>query len=54
MQVQVTRSGQATTPYKLYNRHSYSVWGKVMKFSEYDSVIGIYKMYISDFWYMRP
>ena len=50
MQGQVTRSGQVTKPYKtLQSRPSYSVWEKVMKLSEYDKVIGTYKMYISDF-----
>ena len=38
----------------LQSRPSYSVWGKVMKLSEYNEVIGTYKMYISDFWYMWP
>ena len=39
---------------KLYNRAPASVWGKVMKLSEYDKVIGTYKMYILDFWYRWP
>ena len=35
---------------KLYNRATASVWGKAMKLSEYDRVIGTYKIYISDFY----
>ena len=52
MQGQVTRSGQVTIPYKNFTIAPllYSVWGKVMKLSEYDKVIGTYKMYISDFY----
>ena len=55
MQGQVTRSGQVTIPYKKFTiapqlqclRESYET-------SEYDKVIGTYKMYISDFWYLWP
>ena len=55
MQGQITRPGRDHTLQKLYNRApSYSVWGKVMKLSEYDKVIGTYKMYLSDFWYQWP
>ena len=55
MQGKVTRSGQVTTPYKTLQSHpSYSVLGKVMKLSEYDKVIGTYKMHILDFWYRWP
>ena len=55
MQRQVNRSGQVTIPYKKnYNRTPASVRGKTMKRSEYDKVIGTYKMYISDFWYRWP
>ena len=38
----------------LQSRPSDSVWEKVMKLSEYDQVIGTYKMYISDLWYISP
>ena len=38
---------------KLYNRATATVFeGKVMKLSEYDRVIGTYKMYILYFWYL--
>ena len=49
--------GQVKWPYltkNLRSRPSYSVWGKVMKLSEYDKVIGTYKMYIFYFWYRWP
>ena len=39
---------------KLYSRAPASVWGKVIKLSEYDKVIGTYKTFISDFWYRWP
>ena len=53
----VRSPGQVKWPHltkNLQSRPSYSVWGKVMKLSEYDKVIGTYKMYISDFWYRWP
>ena len=53
----VRSPGQVKWPYltkTLQSRPSYSVWGKVMQLSEYDKVIGTYKMYILDFWYRWP
>ena len=29
-------------------------WGKVMKLSEYDKVVGTYNLYVSNFLYMWP
>ena len=51
---QVRSSDHTYLTKKLQSRPSYSVWGKVMKLSEYDKVIGTYKIYISDFWYRWP
>ena len=48
------RSSDHTLQKILQSRPSHSVWGKVMKLSEYDKVIGTYKMYIFDFWYRWP
>ena len=53
----VRSPGQVKWPYltkTLQSRPSYSVWGTVMKLSEYDMVISTYKTYISDFWYRWP
>ena len=54
MQGQVTRSGQIISLCKktLQSRHNYNVWGKVMKLSEYDKVVGTYKAYVSNFLYL--
>ena len=53
----VRSPGQVKWPYltkTLQSRPSYSVWGKVMKLSEYYKVIDTYKMCILDFWYWWP
>ena len=43
------RSSDHTLQKTLQSRPSYSVWGKVMKLSEYDKVISTYKMYYLGF-----
>ena len=48
------RSYDHTLQKNLQSRPSYSVGGKVMKLSEYDKVIGTYKMFISNFLYRWP
>ena len=55
MKGQVTRSGQVTIPYKNFTiAPQQQCLREIMKLSEYDKVIGTYKMYISDFWYRWP
>ena len=43
------RSNNITVQKKLQSRHNYNVWGKVMKLSEYDKVVGTYKAHVSIF-----
>ena len=50
----VSYSASDHTLQKLYNRAPATVFEGVMKLSEYDKIIGIYKMYISDFLYRWP
>ena len=57
MPYEVRSPGQVKWPnYKItfQSRHGYNVSGKVMKLSEYDELISVYKTYISDFWYRWP
>ena len=51
---QLNLGGNTYLTKTLQSRPSYSVWGKVMRLSEYDKVIGTYKMYILDFRYRWP
>ena len=48
------KSNDITMQKTLQSRHNYNIWGKVMKLSEYDKVVGTYKAYLLNLLYLWP